>query len=294
MDSLFVYVFFFAAFNFSVRFLHQGFPDVLGYATDIQVEHLLQMTNQKRLETGLQPLQINDTLTQAAIKKAHDMFQNNYWAHTGPQGRTPWEFISQAGYQYTIAGENLAKNFSTSQGVVDAWMASPSHLDNIVKSGYSDIGFAVVNGVLNGEETTLVVQMFGAANAPSQSQAMKSVIQEEAASPTESRGIAQNRFIQTELPANKPSQQPRIQGSAVDIVSRAFTSVIKKPLIHIPSFTRDMAFIFLGMLIGILCIDGWIVKQKRIVRVSGHNTAHILFFIAFSITLTMVKQGVLL
>ena len=41
-------------------------------------------------------------------------------------------------------------------------MASPTHMENVMRKDYKDIGFAVVNGVLAGEETTLVVQMFGA------------------------------------------------------------------------------------------------------------------------------------
>jgi hypothetical protein len=67
----------------------------------------------------------------------------------------------EAGYQYEYAGENLAKNFLFSKNVVEAWMDSPTHRENVLRPEYTDVGFAVVNDVLNGEETTLVVQMFG-------------------------------------------------------------------------------------------------------------------------------------
>ena len=59
------------------------------------------------------------------------------------------------------AGENLAKGFRTAEGVHEAWMASPTHKENIMSPNYKDIGVAVVEGTLLGKETTLVVQMFG-------------------------------------------------------------------------------------------------------------------------------------
>jgi len=106
----------------------------LGFATDISIQALLKDTNDKRIENGLQPLTLNDQLNQAAAGKAADMFGNNYWAHISPSGKTPWDFILGANYQYVYAGENLAKDFQDSQGVVDAWMNSPSHKENLLNS----------------------------------------------------------------------------------------------------------------------------------------------------------------
>ena len=149
-EALFAYVLLLAVFNLGIKFFHTKAPDVLGYATDIRVEQLLASTNAKRAEAGLDALTLNGTLSQAAAAKAADMLANNYWAHNSPLGKTPWDFIISAGYRYTLAGENLAKNFQTSSGVVDAWMNSPTHKANIFKAGYREVGFAVVNGVLAG------------------------------------------------------------------------------------------------------------------------------------------------
>ena len=137
------------------------FTNVLGVATDITTQALNTDTNAVRVADGLKPLVLNQELSNAAAKKAANMFQENYWAHFGPHGESPWDFIKQSGYQYEFAGENLAKNFLFSQNVVDAWMNSPTHRENILRKEYTDVGYAVVNGMLNGEETTLVVQMFG-------------------------------------------------------------------------------------------------------------------------------------
>jgi len=143
---------------------------VLGYATNITINDLSQLTNEKRVENGLPALQLNTKLNSAAFAKAQDMINNNYWAHVSPNGTEPWYFITQSGYPYTTAGENLAKGFYTSSGVVNAWMNSQSHKDNIINTNYKDVGYAVLDGVLLGDELTLVVAMYGSEyQAPTQS-----------------------------------------------------------------------------------------------------------------------------
>ena len=301
LDSMLCYVLIFAIFNFGIRIMHREFPNVLGYATDIRVDQLLSGTNSQRQALGLAPLTYNVTLSKAAALKAQDMFAHNYWAHNSPEGKTPWTFIQQAGYAYTVAGENLAKNFSTSQGVIDAWMASPTHKDNIVKPSYRDIGFAIVNGVLGGEETTLVVQMFGAGEAIANQEPVKTVVTEQAAitevSPESSRLGEQTAKAVEEQVTPPVSIIPisAVQPTPiVNVLSTMFSSVSQKPMINIPTVTRDVAFLFMGLLIGVLIIDGIVISKKKIARVTGHNLAHILFFTAFFIALSIVRRGVLL
>jgi len=139
---------------------------VLGYASDISASSLYDLTNQQRAAAGLPALSPNSLLVQAAENKAADMFADNYWAHTAPDGLTPWYFISSAGYAYIAAGENLAKDFSTSNGVMSAWMGSTEHRANILSGSYKDMGIAVENGNLLGSPTTLVVAMYGARATP--------------------------------------------------------------------------------------------------------------------------------
>ncbi len=141
-----------------------GSSQVLGYATAISVGDLHALSNVQRANNGVAALSLNGQLNQAAQAKAQHMFANNYWAHNAPDGTTPWSFISAAGFSYSVAGENLAKNFNTSAAVVDAWMASPGHRANIVQGAYDSVGYAAVNGVLLGEELTLVVAMYAKGN----------------------------------------------------------------------------------------------------------------------------------
>lgn len=130
-------------------------------ATNINVGDLSVLSNQQRAGAGLAPLSYNSQLTSAAYSKANHMFALNYWAHNGPDGSTPWTFINASGYSYISAGENLAKDYSSSSGVVSGWMASPTHRANLMNSSYRDVGYAIVNGTLLGAPTTLVVAMYG-------------------------------------------------------------------------------------------------------------------------------------
>ena len=157
----FLTVYLVIAFLMMIAFKQGSIHNVLGFATDITIEKLAQLTNEQRQKNNLSPLTINSTLSVAAQKKAENMFQENYWSHYSPDGKTPWDFILGAGYKYEYAGENLAKNFLFSNGVVDAWMNSTTHRDNLLKREYTEVGYAIVNGILNGEQTTLVVQEFG-------------------------------------------------------------------------------------------------------------------------------------
>lgn len=295
IDALFAYVLLFAVFNLAIKTIHSVAPDVLGYATDIHVEQLLSSTNAKRAEAGLGTLTLNGQLSQAAAAKAADMFANNYWAHTSPQGRTPWEFISGAGYRYTVAGENLAKNFSNSGGVVDAWMASPSHRDNLLKAGYQEVGFAIVNGVLQGEETTLVVQMFGAsrgvAAAPQQA---PQVPQAPQAAPIVQVTVAPSPVVVPSEAAEAPTPAPMQPATPIQTVASAFADVTKRPLLDITAVSRETIFIFIGLMIGILILDMWIVQKRNILRISGHNMAHIFFLSTMLILIASVTRGGLL
>jgi len=139
-----------------------GRLEVLGRVSSVSASDLLADTNAARTKSSLPNLKVNDELTQAAFLKAKDMFANNYWAHVSPTGVTPWKWLGDVGYNYDVAGENLAKNYPTAQATVDAWMASPTHRANILNTKYQDIGFAVVDGILDGRPTTLVVAYYGA------------------------------------------------------------------------------------------------------------------------------------
>lgn len=134
---------------------------VLGRVSDIDTVTLLAETNRERAAEGLGELQLNDKLSEAAFLRAQDMFTHNYWAHTSPSGVQPWKWLADVNYNYSYAGENLAKNYPDAEATVEAWMNSPSHKENVINTNYVDVGFAVVDGELNGQSTTLIVALYG-------------------------------------------------------------------------------------------------------------------------------------
>ena len=183
---------------------------VLGYATSISANEVISLSNQQRANNGLGSLVYNAQLSQAAQAKAQDMLAKNYWSHYNAQGQGPAYFVSNAGYSYSIAGENLAKDFSTSNGVVNAWMNSAGHRANILNSSYIHTGVAVVNGTLQGTETTLVVAMYGApASQPAPTPAPVAQAPSKPPAPTPAPVEAQQKPVQPET-STTPTPTPPV------------------------------------------------------------------------------------
>jgi uncharacterized protein YkwD len=143
--------------------LNRQHHSVLGYSTGISPQVMLAETNGERVTAHEPALQLSTQLTAAAQAKANDMARRDYWSHVTPDGQQPWAFITQAGYRYEAAGENLAYGFGTSDQVMTAWMNSPEHRANVLDADYQDVGFATANAPDyqgTGPET-IVVAMYG-------------------------------------------------------------------------------------------------------------------------------------
>ena len=122
----------------------------------------INWTNINRKNNGLPALQENQKLDKAALEKAQDIFAKQYFEHVSPTGKGPQDLAADVGYNYISIGENLALgNFAGDRDLLDAWMASPGHRENILHKGYKEIGVAVLAGVYQGEKTWVAVQEFG-------------------------------------------------------------------------------------------------------------------------------------
>lgn len=144
--------------QFGYNFTQTG--SVLGRVINITDNGLLASTNEERAKAGLPALKISNRLSQAANQKAKDIIANQYWDHVSPDGVEPWDWVQQTGYSYEVAGENLAKNFTTAGGVVSGWMNSTSHRENMLNPSYTEVGFANVNGELHGRPATITVALY--------------------------------------------------------------------------------------------------------------------------------------
>lgn len=252
---LLIYVLIFVLLRSGVGLINTYKPGVLGVDSSVTVQQIIEGTNKERREKGLAPLRENQALSVAAEAKAKNMFEENYWAHFAPSGKDPWSFILRSGYKFSYAGENLARNFQTSEDIVKAWMYSPTHRDNILNSKYEDIGIAVVEGVLNGQKTTLVVQMLGAAYSPL------------AAAPPEVN--LEGTKIEVE-PAEVEKSRPVLVAGA----QNSLTPPVGKSFLDPYVIFRAAGISLVSLIVLLLALDFAVLKRRGVFRLSSHHLAH--------------------
>jgi hypothetical protein len=288
-SSLSLIIGIFAIFQIAVSQFAAKYPFILGYASQIPVSEIVVLSNQERLSHGLTSLTLDDKLSQAAAKKAADMFAKNYWAHVSPTGTQPWFFITESGYSYRYAGENLARDFSDPNSVVQAWMNSPTHRDNLLNSRYQNIGVAVVDGVLEGRETTLVVQMFGTklSSAPAVSGTSAS-ISVKAKEPEKVVALAQ-AVNPTVVPTLAPTPLPEEKIP----VSSAYLASVSNPVSPY-DLTRYISLGLLLLLSAVLVIDIIVVNRRKIVRWTSRSLAHLIFILILAIAAGSILRGQIL
>ena len=267
---------------------------ILGYASNIPPTEVINLTNQKRAEAGLNALSNNETLAQAARAKGQDMLAQGYWAHTAPDGTQPWKFFTDAGYRYRYAGENLARDFADPRSAVEAWMASPSHRDNLLSPKYNEIGIAVVEGDLGGVDTTLIVQLFGATFVDTTPQLP--LAQVNAAVPAIT--TAPTPPLAPSLTPT-PSPEPTRVEIAVAINAAApppIAGIVAEREVLISPFktTKNVSFMVIGLLLIVLVVDGLVVSNKKITRIGGRTFAHLAFLGMILAIVVIARAGKIL
>lgn len=101
---------------------------------------VIKLTNQERSNQGLSPLKAHKKLSNVARNKAQDMQSNGYFSHTSPSQGSPFDMMKNAGVSFQSAGENIARGQKSPQQVVDAWMDSQGHRENILNEDFTHIG----------------------------------------------------------------------------------------------------------------------------------------------------------
>ena len=124
-------------------------------------DKIIVATNQQRVANRLPALKPSAKLSQAATKKAQDMFARQYFEHESPDGRGPGDLADSVNYAFIRVGENLASgNFKSEEELVQAWMDSPGHRENILHTGFSEIGISAIKGTFEGSQVWMSVQEF--------------------------------------------------------------------------------------------------------------------------------------
>ncbi|TSC88590.1 MAG: Uncharacterized protein G01um10147_86 [Microgenomates group bacterium Gr01-1014_7] len=268
-EALLIYVLFFMALQ--VGFSIVGFvkPGILGISGNIDQKRLIELTNKERQNKGLPAVSENEALDKAATLKAKNMFEENYWAHFAPSGKTPWDFILGAGYKFTFAGENLAKNFYSSDEVVKAWVESPTHRDNLLNPNYRDIGIAVVEGVLNGQKTTLVVQEFGTTEYLAQKPSVT----------VQGKSVA--------VPPQDFFNKPQLAVSTIE-------TTVAKSLFDPFKVSKIAGYSITAMIAVLLILDICVLRRRGVFRLSSHHIAHMALLSLTAGSLFLASPGAVL
>ena len=119
---------------------------------------VVTLTNQERAKAGCPALTVDSRLTSAARGHSQDMANRNYFDHNTPEGVTPWTRITNAGYHFSSAAENIAEGQATPDAVMTAWMNSSGHRANILNCNLHNIGVGLA---YNAKHTPYWTQDFG-------------------------------------------------------------------------------------------------------------------------------------
>ncbi|WP_052069732.1 CAP domain-containing protein [Streptacidiphilus albus] len=106
---------------------------------------VLSLVNAQRTRHGCGTLTGSSALTELAQSYSTEMGTENFFSHTDPAGRTPWDRARALGIG-NLGGENIAMGQQTPQEVVAAWMHSAGHRANILDCEYRSLGVGVYYG----------------------------------------------------------------------------------------------------------------------------------------------------
>lgn len=198
-------------------------PDVLSD----QAREIIRQTNELRAGLGLNPLTENPLLAAAAAAKTKDMFLAQYFAHVNPSGKGLAGWLTDAGYLYQIAGENLAMGFNTPAEVMTGWTNSPSHYANLTKPTYTEIGVSAQSDGWKGLDTTLVAQLFGLQKTAATKQPAPETLGQSVNAPDTAPAPTEPIIVKAKDSSVTLVQQPQSKETLVQI-----TTVLNQPAIE--------------------------------------------------------------
>jgi uncharacterized protein YkwD len=135
---------------------------ILTTSQKITEDTIIGKINQERVRGGKMALAKNTDLSESARRKAEQIIKTGYFEHVAKDGTTVSDLAESVGYVYASLGENLALGtFATTEDVVDAWIGSPAHKENVFSDTFNETGVGVVYGVYRGVAVVVLVQHFG-------------------------------------------------------------------------------------------------------------------------------------
>ncbi len=241
---------------------------------------LMNLINQERTNRNLVSLFTHKALLGAATQKSQDMIDRDYFAHVDPDGNYVWPKIVASGYSpYRILGENLAVDFSTSEGIIQAWLDSPTHRANLLHPEFVDQGLTALYGDFQGRYTNLTTSLFGALATTSKTQPRPKVKAEPIAYATPYASPYASPHAEDKSPAYitppystpYPSHDKTFEESLGGHAPRSTSSSLF-------DLTRLISTLFGLALLIILAIDSVIIYRRETIIARSRSSYHLFGF----------------
>ena len=104
------------------------------------INKILELTNVERTKAGVSPLSLDSNLTKAACHRSIEMDVNNYFAHTRPDGTSCFSIFVDYSVSYYSAGENIGRGQLSPEEMVNDWVNSPKHYQNMISPDFKYLG----------------------------------------------------------------------------------------------------------------------------------------------------------
>ncbi|MGD1949035.1 MAG: CAP domain-containing protein [Leptolyngbyaceae cyanobacterium] len=109
--------------------------------TSENTQQFLELVNQARIKAGLVAVTLNEELSEAALNHSQDIAKEDLGiVHTGSDGSTPGERVTDAGYEFKVVVENVGGGYYTADEAFQDWMNSPGHRANILNPDVRHLG----------------------------------------------------------------------------------------------------------------------------------------------------------
>ncbi|MBI4050109.1 MAG: CAP domain-containing protein [Candidatus Doudnabacteria bacterium] len=246
---------------------------------------IMNLINSERAARNIPTLLLSPALNTAADGKSSDMLARDYFAHIDPDGDYVWGRIVKAGYApYKILGENLAIDFSTSEGMVKAWVDSPTHRANMLNTDFIDQGLKTLYGNFQERYTNVTTSLFGAlypvAGESAARPAPQTVPNPPPPEPKEALSQTINNLPPAPTDATLTAPLAREKYILPGLVEEIKT-VIPAPKAageQQPFWPRLVFTLFGVVMLAILTIDTIIIYGRQIITGRGHSSYHFLNF----------------
>jgi uncharacterized protein YkwD len=113
---------------------------------DQTIQEFLRLVNAKRRSIGCPELKWDSQLALVALKHSRDMVSRNFFGHTNPDGKGPFERLQESKVVFSAAAENIASGPKTGRQVFETWLSSPGHRKNMLDCRFTRHGVAYVEG----------------------------------------------------------------------------------------------------------------------------------------------------